>query len=104
VLGSGQVEIVVNDGALERRVNTLNEGDYFGEMALLADEPRAATARTTMATQLYSLSRADLASLLEREPEARRAIGERIAARGRALAQARAATRIAPVQLRTPQS
>jgi ABC-type multidrug transport system fused ATPase/permease subunit len=97
LLGSGQAEVVVHDGTRERRVNTLNEGDFFGEMALLADEPRAATVRTTMPTQLYSLARADFLSLLERDPEARQSIAERIAARQRALAQARAATRMAPL-------
>jgi ABC-type multidrug transport system fused ATPase/permease subunit len=102
VLASGQAEVVVHDGTRERRVNTLNEGDYFGEMALLADEPRAATVRTTMPTQLYSLARADLLSLLDRDPDARQAVAERIAARSRALAQARAATRIAPLEVPAP--
>ena len=97
VVASGQVEVVVHDGARDRRVNTLNEGDFFGEMALLADEPRVATVRTTMPTQLYSLARADFLSLLDHDPDARQAIAERIAARQRALAQARAATRIAPL-------
>jgi ATP-binding cassette subfamily B protein len=99
LLASGQVEVVVHDGARERRVNTLNESDFFGEMALLADEPRAATVRTTMPTQLYSLARADFLSLLDRDPDAREAIGDRIAARRRALAQARAATRVAPLDV-----
>jgi hypothetical protein len=52
-----------------------------------------------MPTQLYSLARADLLSLLERDADARQAIAERIAVRGRALAQARAATRIAPLEV-----
>jgi len=104
LLASGQVEIVVNDAGRERRVNTLNEGEFFGEMALLADEPRAATVRTTMPTQLYSLARADFLSMLEHEPEAHQAIADRVAVRGRALAQAVAATRIGPIELRSPQS
>ena len=99
LVASGQVEVVVQDGARERRVNALNEGDFFGEMALLADEPRAATVRTTMPTQLYSLARVDFLSLLDHDPDARQAITERIAARQRALAQARAATRVAPLPL-----
>ena len=80
-------------------MNTLNEGDFFGEMSLLADEPRAATVRTTMPTQLYSLARQDFLSLLDHEPDARQSIAERIAARQRALAQARAATLVAPLPL-----
>jgi ABC-type multidrug transport system fused ATPase/permease subunit len=103
LLASGQVEIVVNDGGRERRVNALNEGDFFGEMSLLADEPRVATVRATMPTQLYSLSRADLLSLLDRDPDARQAVADRIAVRGRALAQARAATRIGPLEVPTSQ-
>jgi ABC-type multidrug transport system fused ATPase/permease subunit len=97
LVASGQVEVVVHDGSRERRVNTLNEGDFFGEMALLADEPRAATVRTTMPTQLYALARADFLSLLDRDPDARQSVAERIAARQRALAQARAATRVGPL-------
>jgi ATP-binding cassette, subfamily B, bacterial len=97
LLASGQVEVVVHDGTRDRRVNTLNDGDFFGEMALLADEPRAATVRTTMPTQLYSLARTDFLSLLDHDPDARQSIAERIAARQRALAQARAATRVAPI-------
>ncbi len=97
LLASGQIEIVVEQRGREWRVNALNEGDFFGEMALLADEPRAATARATMPTVLYSLSRADLLSLLERYPHARDAVADKIAARRRALTQARSATQFAPV-------
>ena len=95
LLGSGQVEVLVAADGGERRVNTLNEGDFFGEMALLTDEPCAATVRTTMPSELYSLSRADLVSLLERDEAARAAITDQLAARRRALADAaRAATRV----------
>jgi ATP-binding cassette subfamily B protein len=45
ILSSGQAEAVVADGSGERRVNVLNEGDYFGETALLSGQPRNATVR-----------------------------------------------------------
>jgi ABC-type multidrug transport system fused ATPase/permease subunit len=97
-IASGQVEVVVADEGRQRRINELNEGDFFGEMALLTGEPRVATVRTTMPTELYSLSRADFLSLLEHDAEVRRAVGETIAARRHALdAATRAARRPEPV-------
>ena len=81
------------------RLNTLDEGDYFGEMALLTGEPRAATVRATMPTELYGLSRSDFAFVLEHSPEASRAVEDQLATRARAAAQATiAATRIAPLE------
>jgi len=67
-------------------VNVLNPGDYFGEMALLAGEPRTATVRTTEPTELYSLAQADLKRLMEREPAVQAALGESLAKRHAALA------------------
>ena len=88
VVSRGQVEVVVGAGEGERVVNTLGEGDYFGEMALLADAPRAATVRTVVPTDLYSLTRADFGSLLERDPELRKAVEATVAERRAALAAA----------------
>ena len=88
LIASGQVEVVAVCGGRVLRVNTLNPGDYFGEMGLLADEPRAATVRTMVPSELYSLARADLLSLLEHDAHARQAVEETIAARRRALAEA----------------
>jgi CRP-like cAMP-binding protein len=49
--------------------------------------------RTTMPTELYTLSRADFVALLEHDPDLRRAVDETIAARRRALADANRAAR-----------
>ena len=53
ILDSGEIEIEV-DG---REANVLGPGDYFGEIALLRDIPRTATARARKETQLYALER-----------------------------------------------
>jgi len=97
-IASGQVEVLVAGEGRQRRINELDEGDFFGEMALLTGEPRVATVRTTMPTELYSLSRADFLSLLEHDAEVRRAVAETITARRDALdAATRAARRPEPV-------
>jgi CRP-like cAMP-binding protein len=85
IINRGQVEVLHDDGHGERRVNTLDEGDYFGEMALLEGEPRIATVRTTMQTELYSLSRADFSELLVQVPDLSHAVAAVVEARRQAL-------------------
>jgi ABC-type multidrug transport system fused ATPase/permease subunit/pSer/pThr/pTyr-binding forkhead associated (FHA) protein len=88
LVSRGQLEVVIADERGERSVNTLNEGDYFGEMALLTDEPRVATVRTTIPADLYSLTRRDFEGLVEREPEIGRLVAATVAGRRSALATA----------------
>jgi hypothetical protein len=53
IVDSGEVEIEI-DG---REANVLGPGDSFGEIALLRDIPRTATARARKETQLFALER-----------------------------------------------
>ena len=53
IVESGEVEIEI-DG---RVANVLGPGDHFGEIALLRDIPRTATARARKETQLFALER-----------------------------------------------
>jgi MFS family permease len=53
IVDSGEIEIEI-DG---RETNVLASGDHFGEIALLRDIPRTATARARKETQLYALDR-----------------------------------------------
>ena len=46
----------------------LGEGDFFGEIALLSEKPRSATATATEATTLLGFFQPDLISILERQP------------------------------------
>jgi putative ABC transport system ATP-binding protein len=61
----GEAEVLTDDGAGPRHVATLNEGDSFGEWALLSGEPRSATVRTTRSTLLYALGKDDYRAALD---------------------------------------
>ncbi len=77
-ISRGQLDVWITTGDRERQVNALGEGDYFGEMALVTGEPRNATLRTTMPTQLYSLATADFTALMDRIPALREAVARTV--------------------------
>ncbi len=54
LIRTGSVEI--SRGSPAKRLATLGEGDFFGEMALLTGQPRNATAQALEDTELYTLS------------------------------------------------
>lgn len=64
---SGRVKVtILGDDAREVILSMLGPGDFFGEMALLDDEPRSATAIAVEDAELFALQRSDFASVLER--------------------------------------
>jgi ABC-type multidrug transport system fused ATPase/permease subunit len=85
IVARGELETVTPDGS---RAAKLRPGDYFGELALLADEPQRAAVRTTVPSELYSLERADLASLLERDGDAQVALASQLVDRRHAQSEA----------------
>ena len=50
-------EVFVADGSSTRRVRVLARGDYFGEVALMADQPRSATVQAIDELDLYVLDK-----------------------------------------------
>jgi ATP-binding cassette, subfamily B, bacterial len=69
MLDRGQVEVTVHNGeGSEHHLNTLHEGDYFGEIALLLDVPRTASVRALGPVQALTLSKADFRTLVDRLP------------------------------------
>jgi voltage-gated potassium channel len=75
-IASGAVDVVSTGGKLR-----LEEGEFFGEMALLSREPRSATVTAVGATDLLVLDADDFLRLVDRVPD----IGANI----RAVAQGR---------------
>ena len=69
VINRGQADVFVSEGAVETKVNVLKDGDYFGEFALLTNQPRTATVRAVAPTEVFTLSRYNFLSLIESEPK-----------------------------------
>ncbi|NDD91261.1 hypothetical protein EBZ37_04160 [bacterium] len=65
---SGEVEIV---GADRQKIATLSDGDFFGEMALVSDRPRKASARSVSFCDLYVLRREAFDLVISAYPEFR---------------------------------
>lgn len=64
----GQCEVRIADGQHHRVINTLGEGDFFGEMVLLTGDPRSATVVTTRVTEVYTLGKDDFDAVLRASP------------------------------------
>ncbi len=66
--------LVTRDGGETVRVASLHAGDFFGEMALLTDEPRSATVMAATDCRLFELSRVDVYALCDACPGVRQAL------------------------------
>lgn len=66
VIVSGEVDILCDPES--HTLAELKDGEFFGELALLDDSPRTATARAKTACTLLCLFQPDLLDLVERNP------------------------------------
>lgn len=66
IIETGSVRIVHEDTG--RTLAELVDGDFFGELALLAASPRSAMAVASAPSRLYGFFHSDLASLIEHNP------------------------------------
>ena len=66
IIQEGVIEIV--DETTGDTLAELSDGDFFGELALLNETPRSATAVARTEAVLYGLFRPDLLGLVERDP------------------------------------
>jgi CRP-like cAMP-binding protein len=70
IIQSGQVEILkrqANDE--ERQLAVLGQGDFFGEMSILEDLPRTASARALSKCRLVEINGTTFDSMLRKNPE-----------------------------------
>ncbi len=82
VILDGWVEISQAVGQEERRVlHHQGPGEFFGEMAIIQERPRAATVSTTQRCTLLEISKGDFQSLLERNPSVAFTLMRKVTAR-----------------------
>lgn len=68
VIVSGSVDVEIDDGKKSEVVATLGEGDFFGEIALVKDEPRNATVTANSPLVVYALPREQFKEAIEHGP------------------------------------
>lgn len=70
VVLEGEVKVLVSDDqGKEVILNILGPGEYFGELALLDDEPRSATIKTMVPTRVMVITKHDFKNCLAANPE-----------------------------------
>ena len=66
---SGRVKVtILSDDGREIILSMLSEHEFFGEMSLLDDEPRSATAIALAETEILVLHQRDFLSIVEKRP------------------------------------
>lgn len=69
IVHDGQVEVFKTFGGRERRTRVLESGDFFGEMSVLDDMPRSASARALTKCRLLPVDASTLDGILREYPE-----------------------------------
>jgi len=69
IIHAGQVEIVKELDGSEAQLAVLERGDFFGEMSLLEELPRAATARALTDVKLLQINGSTFDQMLRDNPE-----------------------------------
>ncbi len=97
LIDRGEVEVSARVGGVARPVARLSEGQFFGEMALLTGEARAASVTAATDVDLFVLDKAGFEQVLAKNPAVAVDISAILAARRDALAQAQGSAVPAPV-------
>ena len=69
LIQNGEFEVVQELGGYEKQVAVLERGDFFGEMAILEDEPRTHSVRALSNAKLIKIERDDFPGLLVKKPD-----------------------------------
>lgn len=70
IVTEGSIEIEIHEGGRKNILAKLEAGHFFGELALLDDSPRSASARALKKTKTLALYRTDLNQMIQSDPHA----------------------------------
>jgi len=86
VVESGRVKVYCSDKSGKDFVlNILEDGDYFGELALLDDDKRSASVRATETTKVRIVYKEDFKAILDMHPNITRILNKNLTRRIRKL-------------------
>ena len=68
IIMKGSIKITIGENKNEKILANLQEGDFFGELALFDDEPRSANAISLSESKLIGFFTPDLLALKDRNP------------------------------------
>jgi small-conductance mechanosensitive channel len=69
VVHNGRVRVQINENGRPRTIATLNEGDFFGEMALFTGEPRTANVIALEETEVLEIGHAAMKTVFDTNPD-----------------------------------
>lgn len=68
IILSGQIKLTMTEEAHTQTLAYLNAGDFFGESAVLSNDPRSMTAESVIDAEILLLSQQSFYELVERDP------------------------------------
>ena len=77
VLLEGEADVTKGDTS----INTMHEGDFFGEIALVTEMPRTASVTATTDVRVLVITERDFRALLKQSAEVGRGVAEALAER-----------------------
>lgn len=82
VIENGNVDVLLElENGNERSLATLNEGSFFGEMSLLTGEPRSATVKANVQTQLLEIKKDAFTTIFASDPSISGSLADLLAKR-----------------------
>jgi small-conductance mechanosensitive channel/CRP-like cAMP-binding protein len=86
VVHQGRVSVQISENGRPRTVATLNEGDFFGEMALFTGEPRTASVAALEETEVLEIGHDAMKRVFDTNPDLVESLSHIIAERRQGLA------------------